>query len=83
MQVKKHWLETHMEELTGSKLEKEYDKAYCHLGYLTWMQSTLYTTPGWRKHKLESRLLGETLTASDREMIPLSTKKIDKLRFVR
>ena len=30
------------EQLTGSKLGKEYDKAvYCHLAYLTCMQSTL------------------------------------------
>ena len=30
-----------MEQLTGSKLGKEYDKAeYCHLGYLTSIQST-------------------------------------------
>ena len=29
-----------MEQLTGSKLEKEYVKAvYCHLAYLTYMQS--------------------------------------------
>ena len=30
-----------MEQLTGSKLGKEYDNAvYCHLAYLTYMQST-------------------------------------------
>ena len=33
--------EQDMEQLTGSKLGKEYDKAvYCHLAYLTYMQST-------------------------------------------
>ena len=32
MQVKKQWLELDMEQLTGSKLGKEYIKAvYCHL----------------------------------------------------
>ena len=31
---------------------------YCHPVYLTYMQST-WETPGWKKHKLESRLLGE------------------------
>ena len=83
MRVKKHQLETHMEQLTGSKLEKEYDKAvYSHLAYLTLMQSALCTMPGWMKHKLESRLLGEILTTSDMEMIPLSTKNIYNLRFV-
>ena len=60
MQVKKQQLEPDMEQWTGSKLGKEYIKAvYCHLAYLTYMQSTLYEMPGWRKHKLESRLSGE------------------------
>ena len=31
----------------------------CHLAYLTYMQSTSWKMPGWMKHKLESRLLGE------------------------
>ena len=31
-------LELNMEQLTVSKLQKEYDKAiYCHLAYLTYM----------------------------------------------
>ena len=41
MQVKKQQLELDMEQQTGSKLGKEYIKAvYCHLAYLTDMQST-------------------------------------------
>ena len=32
---------------------------YCHPAYLTYMQSTSRETLGWKKHKLESRLLGE------------------------
>ena len=41
MQVKKQQLELDMEQLTGSKLRKEYVKAvYCHQAYLTSMQST-------------------------------------------
>ena len=49
-----------MEEQTGSKLGKEYDKAvYCHPAYLTYMQSTSGEMPGWMKYKLESRLPGE------------------------
>ena len=41
MQVKKQQLEPNMEQWTGSKLGKEYIKAvYCHLAYLTSMQST-------------------------------------------
>ena len=31
---------------------------YCHPVYLTYMQSTPCEMPGWMKHKLESRLLG-------------------------
>ena len=41
MQVKKQQLEPDMEQRTGSKLGKEYDKAvYGHPVYLTYMQST-------------------------------------------
>ena len=40
MQVKKQQLELDMEQLSGSKLGKEYNKAvYCYLAYLTYMQS--------------------------------------------
>ena len=50
-----------MEQQTGSKSGKEYIKAvYCHPAYLTYMQSTSKEFQlGWKKHKLESRLLGE------------------------
>ena len=66
MQVKEHHLELNMEQQTGSKLGKEYIKAvYCHLAYLTYMQSTSCEMPNWMKHKLESRLLGEISIASD------------------
>ena len=59
MQVKKQQLEPGMEQWTGSKLGKEYVKAvYCHLAYLTYMQSTSCEMPGWMKHKLESKLTG-------------------------
>ena len=65
MQVKKQLLEPDMEQMTGSKLEKEYDNnVYCHPAYLTYMQSPSYKMPGWMNHKQESRLLGEILTTS-------------------
>ena len=52
--------ELDMEQQTGSKLGKDYIKTvYCHPAYLTYMQSTSCGVPGWMKHKLESRLLGE------------------------
>ena len=60
MQVRKQQLELDMEQQTGFKLEKEYDKAvYCHPAYLTYMQSTSHEMPGWMNHKLESRLPGK------------------------
>ena len=31
----------------------------CHPAYLTFMQCMSFKMPGWMKHKLESRLLGE------------------------
>ena len=41
VQVKKQPLELYMEQLSGSKLGKEYAKAvYYHPTYLTYMQST-------------------------------------------
>ena len=39
------------------QIGKECVKAvYCHLAYLTYMQSTSFEMPGWMKHKLESGL---------------------------
>ena len=44
--------ELDMEQLTGSKLGKEYIKTvYHHPAYLTYMQSSC-KMPGWMKHKL-------------------------------
>ena len=72
MQVRKQQLELDMKQQTGSKLEKEYIKAvYCHPAYLTSMQSTSWETLGWRKHKLESTLLGKISITSDMQMTPL------------
>ena len=34
---------------------------------------------GWRKHKLESRLLGEISITSDMQMTPQLRKKVEKL----
>ena len=54
MQVKKQQLEPDMEQKNGSKLGKDFIKAvYCHLTYLTYMQSTSWETLDWKKHKLE------------------------------
>ena len=65
VQVKKQQLEPCMEQLTGSKLRKEYNEAvYCHPVYLTYLQSTSWEMPGWMRSKLESRLPGEISTTS-------------------
>ena len=51
MQVEKQQLETDMEQLSGSKLGKEYVKAvYCHPAYLTYMQSTSCKILDWMKN---------------------------------
>ena len=58
-----------MEQQTGSKLGKEYVKVvYCDPAYLTYMQSTSGKMLGWRKQKLESRLLGEISITLDMQM---------------
>ena len=74
MQVKKQELEPDMEQWTGSKLGKEYVKAvYCHPAYLTYMQSTSWEMLGWKKHKLESRFLGEiSLRYADKRKVKKS-----------
>ena len=79
MQVKKQQLELDMEQWTGSKLGKYYVKTvYCHLAYLTYMQSTSCEMLGWRKHKLESRSLGEISITSDTQMTPPLWQKAKK-----
>ena len=70
MQVRKQQLELNMEQGTGSKLGKEYDKAvYYHPAYLTYMQSTSSKMSGWKNHKLESRLLEEISVSSNMQVI--------------
>ena len=47
-------VELHMEQVTGSKLGKEYVKAiHCHPAYLTYTQSTSCKMPDWLNHKLK------------------------------
>ena len=66
-----------MEQQTGSKLGKEYDKAvYFHPPYLTYIQSTLCEIPVWMNHKLESRLSGEISAVSYMQIIPIKWQKV-------
>ena len=80
MQVQKQQLELDMEQQTGSKLGKQYFKTvYCHPDYLTYMQSRSCETPGWMKHKLESRLLGEISITSDDTTLMAESKELKSL----
>ena len=76
MQAKKQQLEPDMEQWTGYKVGKEYNKAvYHHPAYLTSMQSTSGEMPNWMELKLESRLPGEISITSDMQMAqPLRQK---------
>ena len=70
-----------MEQQTGSKLGKEYVKGvYCHPDYLTYMWSISCEMPGWMKHKLESRLLGEiSITSDDITLMAESEEELKSL----
>ena len=73
-------LELDVEQI-GSKSGKEYVKAiYCHPTYLTYMQSTSWEMLGWMKQKLESRLPGEILITSDRQMTPYLWQNVKNWR---
>ena len=67
MQGNKQQLEMDMEKQTGSKLVKKYVKAvYCHLAYLTYMQST-----SWENAGLEEAQAG----------IKIAWRNINNLRY--
>ena len=69
MQNKKQQLEVDMEQWTDSKSGNKYVMAVQHHpAYLTSMQSTSCDMLGWMKHKLRSRLSGETAITSDMQM---------------
>ena len=70
MQVKKQQLELDMEKQTDwFQIRKGVHQgcmlSYIHCAYLIYMQSISCEMPGWMKHKLESRLLGEISVTSD------------------
>ena len=71
MQAKKQQFEPGLEQWPGSKLGKYIMAVYCHPAYSIYMQSASCEMPGWMKQKLESRLLGEISTTSDKKIIPL------------
>ena len=55
--------------------ERSTSRLHSHPAYLTYMQSTSCKLPGWMKHKLESRLLGEMSITSDMQIIPPLRRK--------
>ena len=79
VQAEKQQSEPDMVQQTGSKSGKECVRAgYHHPACLTCMQSTSCEMPGWMKHKLESRLLGEISITSDMQMTPPLWQKVKK-----
>ena len=79
MQLRRQQLEPDLKQWTGSKSGKKYVKAvYCHLAYLTYMQSTSCEMPDWMKHKLGSRLMGEISITSDMQMTPPFTTESEE-----
>ena len=72
-------LELDMEQQTGAKSGKEYAKAvYCHPAYLNLYAEYIMRTLDWKKHKMESRLLGETSITSDMQMTPPLWQKVKR-----
>ena len=68
-----------LEQWTGSKWGKEYDKdIYCHPACLTYKQSTSCEMLGWMEHKLEIRLPGEISITSDMQMTQPLCQKVKK-----
>ena len=79
LQVKKQHLEADMEQWTDFKWGKECVKVvYCHLACVTCMPNTIWEMPGWMKHKLDSRFLGEISITSDMQITPPSWKKVKR-----
>ena len=84
MQVKKQQLEPDMEQWTGSKLGKEYDKAvYCHPAYLTYKQSTSREMLGWKKAqagmKIDGRNINNLRYADDTTLMAESKDELKSL----
>ena len=84
MWVKKQQLELCMEQLTGSGLRKEYDKAvYCHPVYLTYKQSTSCEMPDWIELQARIKIAGRNIKnlryADDTALMAESEEKLKSL----
>ena len=77
MQLKKQQLKPDMEQLTGSKLGKQYIKAvYCHPAYLSYIHSE-YTmrNAGLDEAQAGIKITGEISITSDMQMTPALWQK--------
>ena len=73
-----------MEQWTGSKSGKKYDKAvYCHSAYKTYMQSKSWETLGWREAQAEIQIAGRNINnlryADDTTLMAESEKELKSL----
>jgi len=78
MQVKKQQLQQHgtMDWFQiGKGVHQGCTLLPCLFNY---MKSTPYEMPGWMKHKLESRLLGEIPITSDMQITPPLWQKVKR-----
>ena len=70
--------------LRNAGQEATVEAVYCHSAYLTCMQSTSYEIPGWMKHKLESRSLGEiSITSTDDTILMGEREEEQKSLFMK
>ena len=69
-----------LESIIQNEVSQKEKHKYCILSltYLTYMRSTSSKMPGWMKHKLESRLPGETSITSDMQMTPPLWQKVKR-----
>ena len=73
-----------MEQLTGSKLEKDYIKAvYCHPAYVTYMQSTSCKNAGLEEAQAGIKIAGRNINnfryADDTTLMAESEEELKSL----
>ena len=82
MWVKKQWLEPYMEQLIGSRLRKEYDRAVCcHPVCLTYILRTSWEMPSWiwAGIKIGRRNLNNLRYADDTTIMAESEEELKSL----
>ena len=83
MCIRRQQLELDMEQLSGSKLGKEYvDAVYCHPAYLTYMQSTSCKILDWMKNSWDQdcgRNINNLRYADDTTLMAESEEELKSL----